>query len=60
MSRYGQLTEERVRKIATPDLTINEVAVRLAVQPANVRIWAKRLGLTLRPNPGGRKPGKQS
>jgi hypothetical protein len=30
------------------------------MQPANVRRWAKRLGLTLRPNPGGRKPGKQS
>jgi hypothetical protein len=48
MSRYGQLTEERVREAFTPGSTANDVAVRLCTQPANVRRWAKKLGLTLR------------
>lgn len=48
MSRHGRLTEERVRKVATPDLTMNEAAQRLGVQPSSLGKWKRRLGLEFR------------
>lgn len=52
MSRHGRLTEERVRKVATPNLTLSEAACRLGVQPSSLGKWKRRLGLSLRPGPG--------